>query len=75
MTKNEMRKYHSPYTNLAAAIIASGERCNDTRFLDSDWCDTLRTICKLDDELYGHRTVAVSGRRYASTAHIPTEVE
>ena len=45
--------YHSAYANLAAAIIASGERCHDTRFLESDWCDTLKEICKLDDEMYG----------------------
>ena len=51
MTKGDLDRYHSPYANLAAAIIESGERCNDTLFLDSDWCDTLRTMCKLDDEI------------------------
>lgn len=67
--------YHNAYANLAAAIIASGERCNDTRFLNSDWCDTLRTICKLDDELYGHRSMAAPGKRSISAPHVPMEVD
>ena len=45
--------YHNAYANLAAAIIASGIKCHDTKFLESDWCDTLREICKLDDKMYG----------------------
>ena len=45
--------YHDAYANLAAAIIASGVKCHDTRFLESDWCDTLREICRLDDQMYG----------------------
>ena len=45
-------KYHSPYANLAAAIIRSGQMANDTRFLESDWCDTLRELCRLDDEMH-----------------------
>lgn len=47
--------YHGAYANLAAAIIASGVKCHDTIFLASDWCDTLREICKLDDKMYGGR--------------------
>ena len=73
MTKGDLDRYHSPYANLAAAIIESGERCNDTLFLDSDWCDTLRTMCKLDDEIYGHRGMVIQGRRYVSTAKLPLE--
>ncbi len=67
--------YHNAYANLAAAIIASGERCHDVPFLNSDWCDTLRTICKLDDELYGHRCVAVPGKHYVSSSRVPVEVD
>lgn len=73
MTKGELTRYHNPYTNLAAAIIESGERCNDTRFLDSDWCDTLRTMCKLDDEMYGHKNMGIHGRRYVASTHLPME--
>lgn len=47
--------YHGAYANLAAAIIASGVKSHDTIFLASDWCDTLREICKLDDKIYGGR--------------------
>lgn len=45
--------YHNPYTKLAAAILESGVKCNDTRFLESDWADLLREICSLDDKMYG----------------------
>ena len=47
--------YHDAYANLAAAIVASGVKCHDTRFLESDWCDTLKEICRLDDQMYGGR--------------------
>lgn len=47
--------YHDAYANLAAAVIASGVKCHDTRFLESDWCDTLKEICRLDDQMYGGR--------------------
>ena len=46
------RRYHDGWANLAAAIIASGRRANDTRFLDSDWCEFLRDLCACDDEIY-----------------------
>lgn len=46
------RRYHNGWANLAAAIIASGRRANDTRFLDSDWCEFLCDLCACDDELY-----------------------
>lgn len=49
--------YHDGYTNLAAAILDSGIRCNDTEFLESDWADTLRYMCTLDDEIYASGTV------------------
>ena len=42
---NNRTRYHDPYANLAAAILDSGKRCNDTAFLESDWADTLRDIC------------------------------
>ena len=48
------RTYHDGYANLAAAIIADGHKHNDQVFLNSDWCDTLRWMCKLDDELHVH---------------------
>jgi protein gp37 len=74
-TKSQNTRYHNPYTNLAYAIILSGERCNDTRFLNSDWCDTLRTMCKLDDEMYGHRNIETRGRQYVSSAKVSMEVD
>lgn len=48
--------YHDGYANLAAAILDSGIRCNDTEFLESDWADTLRYMCTLDDEMYANGT-------------------
>lgn len=73
MTKGYLT-YHSPYANLAAAIIASGERCHDVSFLNSDWCDTLRAMCRLDDEMYGHRQMDAPGKHYASSPRVPVEV-
>ena len=49
MTK--VNSYRSPWANLAAAIIQSGEREHDVVFLEGDWCDTLKLICSMDDEL------------------------
>lgn len=72
MTKGDLM-YHDPYANLAAAIIASGERCHDVSFLDSDWCDTLYEICRLDDQMYGHRKIAARGKQHISSAHVPLE--
>lgn len=64
-------QYHNPYANLAAAILDSGKRCNDTAFLESDWADTLRAICYLDDKMYANRSIQ-SGRIKVckSTSHI-----
>lgn len=73
MTKGDL-VYHNPYANLAAAIIASGERCHDVSFLNSDWCDTLRTMCKLDNEMYGHRCMVAPGKHYVSSSRVPVEV-
>ena len=47
--------YHNPFTNLAAAIIKSGVEAHDTYFLESEWCDDLKEMCRLDDDMYGHR--------------------
>ena len=64
-------QYHNPYANLAAAILDSGARCNDTTFLESDWADILRAICSIDDEMYGNRSIK-SGRvkAHKSSSHI-----
>lgn len=52
--------YTSPYANLANAIIRSGIQEHDTRFLQSDWCDTLRLICRLDDEMHGGARASIT---------------
>lgn len=64
-------QYHDPYANLAAAILDSGARCNDTAFLESDWAGILRAICYLDDEMYANRSIQ-SGRIkvHKSLSHI-----
>lgn len=54
---NSRKQYHDPYANLAAAILDSGERCNDTAFLESDWADILREMCRLDDITYNNKNV------------------
>lgn len=74
MTANSFRAYHNPYANLAAAIIKSGEHCHDTVFLESDWCDVLRSMCQLDDEMYGRRNIQARGKSYVSTPHISPEI-
>lgn len=64
-------QYHGPYANLAAAILDSGAKCNDTAFLESDWADILRDICSLDDEMYGNRSIESDRTKvYKPTAHI-----
>ena len=52
-----MSAYHGGYANLAAAILKQGERENDTTFLNSEWADILREICKMDDNHYGDREI------------------
>ena len=56
-------RYHNPYANLAAAILDSGKRCNDTAFLESDWADILREMCRLDDIMYNNKNVVSLGTR------------
>ena len=60
--------YYNPWANLAAAIIRSGEQENDKHFLESDWCDVLREICKIDDEQ--HSGVKAQFNSNASRTHI-----
>lgn len=60
--------YYSPWANLAEAIIKSGEQENDRRFLESDWCETLRELCRIDDEQ--HNGVKVQFNANASRAHM-----
>lgn len=67
--------YHDAYANLAAAIIASGVKSHDTRFLESDWCETLREICRLDDQMYGGRNVSIQGRSMVSANRGGCKVE
>lgn len=67
--------YHDAYANLAAAIIRSGELQHDTAFLHSNWCDTLKEICRLDDEMYGGRNIGVCGRSIVSTNKGGTLIE
>lgn len=68
---NNRIAYHDPYAKLAAAILDSGKRCNDTRFLESDWAETLRDMCSLDDEMYGGRTLtATNVRVHRNTSHL-----
>ena len=54
---NNRTQYHDPYANLAAAILDSGKRCNDTAFLESDWADILREMCRLDNIMYNNKNV------------------
>ena len=69
-------QYHDPYANLAAAILDSGKRCNDTVFLESDWADTLRAICYLDDKMHGNRSVEIVGPKvHKSLPHIGNDYE
>lgn len=52
-----MGAYHDAYANLAAAILKQGVRENDVSFLNSEWADTLREMCKMDDNFYGDRGI------------------
>jgi hypothetical protein len=65
--------YYDPWANLAAAIIARGVEAHDVSFLQSDWCDTLRAICRMDDELHGNRNMSGRGKVRVSTAHMEVE--
>ena len=68
---NNRKAYHDPYANLAAAILESGARYNDTRFLESDWAEILRDMCSLDDEMYGGRIMtATNVRAHKNMSHL-----
>lgn len=67
--------YHDAYANLAAAIIHSGELQHDVAFLHSDWCDILKEICRLDDEMYGGRNIDARGCSIVSTNKGGTLIE
>lgn len=71
-TKTQNTRYHEPYANLAAAIIMSGVKCHDVKFLESDWCDTLQEMCRLDDQMYGNRgpSLTVRGKTKVTSPHI-----
>ena len=70
---NNRKSYHDPYANLAAAILDSGARCNDTAFLESDWADILREICRLDNIMHDNKNVVSPDTRVRmSSAHIET---
>lgn len=71
-TKTQNTRYHEPYANLAAAIIMSGVKCHDVKFLESDWCDTLQEMCRLDDQMYGGRglSLAVRGKTKITSPHV-----
>ena len=70
---NNRTQYHDPYANLAAAILDSGVRCNDTAFLESDWADILREMCRLDNIMYGNKNVVSLGTRVRMhSAHMET---
>ena len=70
---NSRTQYHDPYANLAAAILDSGVRCNDTTFLESDWADILREICRLDNIMYGNKNIAsLDTRIRMHSAHMET---
>lgn len=71
-TKTQNTRYHEPYANLAAAIIMSGVKCHDAKFLESDWCDTLQEMCRLDDQMYGNRglSLTVGGKTKITSPHV-----
>lgn len=71
-TKTQNTRYHEPYANLAAAIITSGVKCHDVKFLESDWCDTLQEMCRLDDQMYGNRglSLTVRGKTKVTSPHV-----
>lgn len=71
-TKTQNTRYHEPYANLAAAIIMSGVKCHDVEFLESDWCDTLKEMCRLDDQTYGNRglSLTVRGKTKITSPHV-----
>lgn len=70
---NKRSQYHDPYANLAAAILDSGARCNDTAFLESDWADILREMCRLDNAMYVNKNItSLDTRVHMHSAHMET---
>ena len=68
---NSKLPYHDPYAKLAAAILDSGKRCNDTVFLESDWADILREMCRLDNSIYDNKNItSLDTRLGMNSAHI-----
>lgn len=57
-------RYHDAYANLAAAIIESGQVSHDESFLESDWCASLKEICRLDDEMHGGAKAILHRQKY-----------
>lgn len=47
------------YATLAAAIVKSGQKENDTRFLQSEWCSMLKEICRLDLEMFENNRTTI----------------
>lgn len=64
---NSRTQYHNPYANLAAAVLDSGVRCNDTTFLESDWADILKEMCRLDSIMYDNKGVVLPDTRCSIT--------
>ena len=48
-------QYKNPWARLADAILESGKAAHDVAFLESDWAETLRAICRMDDEMHPPR--------------------
>ena len=59
--------YYDPYARLAYAIIQDAKKHNDTVFLKSVFCDDLRLMCQLDDELHSATTIRTSIARATNT--------
>lgn len=47
VSKLDEVEINSQYQNLACAIINSGYKNKDTKFLQSEWCDILKYFCSL----------------------------
>lgn len=50
-------RYHDPYANLAHAILVANKR--DKAFMESEWAEELRDMCRLDDAMYGTKDMSV----------------
>lgn len=63
------RKGRHGYSALAAAIIASGIKANDQRFLESDWCSTLRDIVDISTKSDSNINQCLSDRIRGSSRY------